>query len=175
MEWEVYFSRYKNMILSAAIIIFALIISWNIYKVQNKLVVSLKAEKAKEMKKNTILGNINQLDKRLTSYKNFLNKKDISLVIDNIGNIAKDANVKIASIKPEPEQVFPLYIKFTFSLKINVNDYLSLGNFISKLENSYDVYMIENLSVIPAREGSEETSIKNLSVFLKMSTFLFKD
>ncbi len=175
MEWEVYFNKYKNRVLSIGIIVFALIIANNIYKVQNKAIILLKESRVKELKKNTILGDISVLDKKVKSYKNFLNKKDISLVIDNIVNIAKDSNVKIVSVRPEPGQVFHLYVKYTFNLTVNISDYLTLGKFINKLENSYDVYMVEGLNVRPRFETTEESAIRGLLVNLKVSTFLFKE
>lgn len=175
MEWEGYFSRYKNKILNGAIIVLALIIANNIYKVQFNTIESLKSSREKESKKNIVLGEISQFDKRLKAYKSFLNKKDMSLVIDNISNIAKDSNVRILSLRPDLGQAFPLYIKYTFNLAVILNDYATLGKFISKLENSYDVYMVEGLVVNPRFEGSEETALKGLSVNLKISTFLFND
>lgn len=175
MEWEDYFNKYKNKILNIAIIVFAIIVANNIYKIESKSIESLKASKESELKKNAILGDITVFDKRLKSYKNFLNKKDISLVIDNIGNIAKDCNVKIISVRPEPAQAFPLYVKYTFNLTVNTNDYLALGNFISKLENSFDVYMVESMVVNPRFESSEDTPLRGLTVNLKVSTFLYKD
>lgn len=175
MEWEVYFNRYKNRILNIGIIVLGLIVANNIYKTQNNQIISLKESKDRELKKNGILVDISAQDKRLKSYKSFLNKKDISLVIDNIGDIAKDSNSKIVSIRPEPAQPYALYVRYTFNLTVNVNDYLALGRFISKLENSYDVYMVESLNVTPRFEGPQDTPLRGLTVNLKVSTYLYKE
>lgn len=174
MEWESYFNRYKNRILNGAIVVMAVIISFNIYKTQRIAIDSLKREKEKEMKKNDILSSVSQSDNRLKSYKDLLNKKNISLVIDNIANIAKDINVKIVSIRPAPEEAYTVYIKYTFNLTVNVNDYKAIGRFIGKLESSEDVYMIDLLTISP--QFTEEGKVfKGLVLNLKISTFLYKD
>lgn len=174
MELEDYLNKYKNLILNIAIIICAFIIASNIYKAQDKEINRLKENKESEVKKNSILDSIKSSDKRLKGYKNFLNKKDISLSIDNIGAIAKDSNARITSIKPEAEQSFPLYIKHTFMMSVSISDYGTLGKFISKLESSRDVYMIESIGISSRLEGADKV-MKGLTVNLKVVTFLFKD
>lgn len=174
---EVYINRYKNKILNVLIVAVALFTAFNIYKDQAKAIQSLTGKKQKEIEKNEILDTISRMDKKIRAYRNFLNKKDISLVIDNLGNIAENSNVKISSIKPDLEQVYPLYVKYAFNIGLTVNNYNTLGKFISKLEKSDDVYMIEGLSVLPNYMFSKEkeSELKGLVVNMKVCTFLLRD
>lgn len=168
-------SRYKNRILNIAIIAISLLTAFNIYKDQAKAINNLEKNKQKEIERNEILNTISKMDKKLRAYRAFMNKKDISLIIDNLGNLADAAGAKIASIKPDPEQMYPLYTKYTFNLGLQVNDYNTLGKFINKLEKSEDIYVIEGLGILANYTTSKEGDIKGLIVNMKVSTFLLRD
>lgn len=172
---EIYVSRYKNRILNIAIIAVSLLTAFNIYKDQTKAINNLDRNKQKEIERNEILNTISKMDKKLRSYKTFINKKDVSLSIDNLGNIADDSGAKIISIKPDAEQMYPLYIKYAFNLGVVVKDYNALGKFVNKLEKSDDVYVIEMLGILAEYKSSKEGDIKGLMVNMKVSTFLIRD
>jgi len=159
--------KHKNKILNIVVIILALIIAGNIYKKQLKETELLKREKDGEIKKNTLLNNITQLEKRINAYKNLLAKRDTGLVINTISNIAKESGVKITSLKPGYEQRYPEYIKFGFDLMIATASYHTLGTFISAVESLRDVYMIDSLDI------RYEGGTKGLAVNLKLSTVQF--
>lgn len=172
---EVIINRYKNKILNIAIIAVSLFTAYNIYKDQAKVIKNLEANVQKEIEKNEILGSISKVDKKLRAYKAFMNKKDVSLIIDYLGNIAENSGAKIISIKPDPEQMYPLYVKYTFNLGVAVDSYNKLGKFINKLEKSDDIYVIEGLGVFPEHASSKEAEMKGLIVNIKVSTFLLRD
>jgi len=168
-------SRYKNRILNIAIIAVSLLTAFNIYKDQSKGINNLEKNKQKEIERNEILSTISKTDKKLRTYKAFMNKKDISLIIDNLGNLADSSGAKIVSVKPDPEQMYPLYVKYAFNLGIVVSDYNTLGKFINKLEKSDDVYVIEGLVILADYMSSKEADIKGLVVNMRVSTFLLRD
>jgi len=172
---EVYINRYKNRILNVAIIVVSLFTAYNIYKDQAKAIQILNGNKQKEIEKNEILGNISKVDKKIRTYKAFMNKKDVSLIIDNLGKIAENSNTKLLSIKPDPEQIYPLYVKYAFNLGLVVDNYNTLGKFINKLEKSDDVYVIETLGVFAEHSSSKEAEMKGLIVNMRVSTFLLRD
>jgi Tfp pilus assembly protein PilO len=178
MELANLLSRHKNKILNInfAIIVLALIFANNIYKKQVSIIETFKQNKDIETKKNGVLGNISQLEKKINAYKNYLNKKDMSLVMSRINNIAKDSGVKIISFRPQTETDYPVYVKYSFSLAVNFKDYNSLGRFMSKIENSPDVYMVDSINIEPLSQGQEEKGETNkITVDLVLSTILFKD
>lgn len=169
MELTEPINKNKNRILNIALIILAFVIASNIYKKQTKEIESLQAKIDLEIKKNGVLKNIGQLEKEINSYKNFLTKKDSNLIMNTIGNIAKEVGVKIVSIRPNLEQSYPDYIKFPFDLVLSASNYHAIGKFISELESHPDVYVIETLGIRP------EYQTKELTVNLKLSTVQFAD
>lgn len=174
MELIDFINIYKNKILNIAIVILALIIAYNIYKGQNRTLGSLKENKDIEIKKNAVLSDISQLEKKIISYKNLFNKKDISLVMNTINSIAKGTNIKIILIRPQRERDYPVYIKYSFDLVINAKDYHQVGKFISKIESSPDIYMIDSVNIKLLPESQLAEQIYKLTVELTLSTVFFK-
>jgi len=156
--------KHKNRVLNILIIILALFISSNIYKKQNKEMLSLNAQKEIEIKKNAEFEVIGRLEEKNKYFKNYLSKKDAGLAIDTISNIAKELGIKIISIRPEAELKFAQYTKAPFEISLGINNYHDLGKFISKMENSNEVYIIETITAKRESEG------KGLSVNLKLSS-----
>jgi len=156
--------KHQNWVLNILIIILALFISFNIYKKQNKEILSLNAQKEIEIKKNAEFEAIGRLEEKNKYFKNSLSKKDAGLTIDTISNIAKELGIKIISIRPEAELKFAQYNKAPFEISLAINNYHDLGKFISKMENSNDVYVIETI------KAQRESKGKGLSVNLRLSS-----
>lgn len=170
-------SRYKNKILNVniAIIILSLIIANNIYKRQTAILESLKKKRDTEIKKNESLENISQLEKKINAYRNYFNEKDISLVITKINEIAKASDIKIISFKPQTARDYPVYVKQSFLLTISAKDYRQLGEFVSKIENSPDIYMIDSFNIKSlALEQEKKALTDKIGVELIVSTIVFK-
>ena len=161
-------NKHKNKLLNILVLIIAVIVAYNIFKVQNLKAVSLENKKETEIKKNEVLAEINKLENKIGSYKKFINRKDVPSVINTINNIAKESMVKIVSIKPQPDKDDnPDYAVYSFSLLVNAEDYHALGRFIAKLESSSDLYSVDNLDI---KTVQEET----IAADLILSTFLMK-
>lgn len=167
MELVGFASKNIKKIVNIAIIILALIISSNIYKQQAKEIESLKIKNDLEAKKNAVIESIGKQEKTINAYRNLLIKKDAGSVINIISNIAKDSEVKIASIRPGQEQRFPDYINMPFSLTLSAPNYHALGNFISRLESYKDVYMVEVIEI------KSESQSKELTISLTVSSIAF--
>ena len=161
-----FINKNKNTFFNIVLILLALFISSKIYKSQGKTMESLREQTQEESKKNEVLQDISSLEKKIGLYKDLLNKKDAASAINTFGNIAKESNVDIISIKPYPEQKFTEYIKIPFELSVNAPNYHSLGKFISRIENQQDVYMIDSLSI------NANNQPKELNASLKVSTVI---
>ncbi|TRZ48987.1 hypothetical protein D4Q80_02845 [bacterium] len=167
--------KYKNTFLNIAVSIIFLIIANGIYKSQNLTAVKLGKDREVEIKKNAALAAISALEKKVGLYKNFLNKKDLSSIINNISNIANESQIKIISIRPQNEKDQGDYIKYPFSLSITAKDYHQLGLFIAKLESSPDIYIVESIAVRPrAAEARPSKQAEKVSAELTLSTVLLK-
>jgi len=167
----------KKNIINFIIILIASSIVVNIYKSQVKSTELLKNKKNAELNNNEILQNLSISEKTVNSYKDLLNRKDISLVLNAIGNIAKKYGVKIISLKPDAPQDYPIYIKYSFDLAVDVDNYHALGKFISALESSPDVYFVDRLTLKSTKSTErpgELAQTDKLTINLTLSTILFR-
>lgn len=163
MELEQLTNRQKGKLFNLVIILLFIFVSYKyIYKNQAKTLDSLKAKKDLEPKINEVLKNIIAQEGSIGSYKSFL-LKDSSLIISRISDIVKNEGVELVSIRPSPEQRNADYIRFPFDLVINVPGFHTLGKFISELENSKDIYIVDYIVIT----GNDEN--KKLNVSLKIS------
>jgi Tfp pilus assembly protein PilO len=162
----------KNKIINAIIILVTLPIAVNIYKFQTRNIDALNMQKDIEIKKNEILEKIGQSEKKINAYKELLNKKDISLIVNTISNIAKNSGIEVISIKPVNREDLSVYSRYSFALTINADSYHLIGGFISSLESCPDVYFIDRIT-INVIERDQKT--EKLGADLVLSTILFKN
>lgn len=163
-----FINKYKNKIFNIAVLLLVLIFAYRvIYKKQVQEIQSLNETKVTEAKKNEVLEDISRLEKRIDAYKNLLPRKDASLILNTISNIAKESGITIASIKPMVEENYPDYIKSPFSLTLVTSSYHALGKFLSQVESLQDVYIVDAVQIQPSGKTGE------LSVNLKLSSITF--
>lgn len=148
-------NRQKNKSLNVAIIFLALFISFKLYQKQQKDLAVLNQTKETEIKKNGVIANIAQLEKKISLYKTNFAKKDADSVMSELGSLAAQCKVKLLSIRPGPEQKAADYTKYTYSLSAGAQGYHALGKFISLIEGAKDVYIVENLHINPANKDDE--------------------
>ena len=159
-------NKHKNKVVNIIIIIVALVITSKIYEQQIKQAQKLKQEINAEIIINAELAKISGLEGKINAYKKLLVNNDPNAAINVISAIAKELGIKIQGIKPLDAQNNPDYTKFLFQLSINVSSYHALGKFISNVENSADVYIVESLKITP----NEVNPTKELSVNLIISS-----
>lgn len=168
-------SKYKTKLLELSIILLSLFIASNIYKWQARNIILLTERKNELMKKSGLLEDINQLEKKFNSYKQLINNKDISAVINRFNRIAQDSSISIISLRPLIEEADSAYVKYPFRLTIEATDYHRIGRFIAILENSPDIYIIDDISISKRQRigemGKEEAK---LIAELRLSTILVK-
>ena len=163
--------KYKNTILNVLIIILALIISNIIYKGQAKTFETMKLNNEKELKKNKVLSNIKRLDEAFLTYKNAINKKNVSLLINNISNIARDSGLVIDLLKPFTEETESIYINYPFELRMRANSYHEVGRFMSSLESDPAIYIVDSMGI----NLDQENPKGRLLVTLKFRTIIIPD
>lgn len=164
----------KNNLINIGLIVLALIIAKNIYSGQGGKIEKLRANKTMELKKNALIGDIGRLEKRIDAYKKVLYKRDTSSIINSITQIAGNSQIKITSVKPEEEKEYAAYNQISVKVSIVAADYHKIGDFISKLENAPDFYIIEEFSIRPLIEKSEAREADRLSADLRVIAIIFK-
>jgi len=168
------FSKHKNKLLNIGVIILAIFAASKIYSNQNRELSVLTEKKAQEIKKNTVLVSISQVEKRTVTYKQFFQKKELGEIVELLSNVAKEVKgVQILSVKSAGAEERGLgYAKAPFAVSVKVADYHALGEFVSKLENYKDLYLVEEVIVNSTSVDVSSGSILNrpLIVGLKIIT-----
>jgi len=166
-----FFSKNKNKIINIGVILLAIFASLYLYGMQSQQLASLEENKIEEIKKSEVIESLDRVEKRINSYKQTFSRKDLGSVIGSLTDIAKDTRVKIISVKPGSERQYPDYIRTSFLIVVRVADYHALGQFISKVENYKDLFLVEDVNITTDRTGqSGKNSEKDLDIGLKIST-----
>lgn len=164
----------KNLVLNIGIIVLALFIAMNIYKSQDKSLGALKLQKEAEGRKNEMLKTISATEKAYNAYREFLKKKESFSPLDTIAEIARNTGIRIISIQPSGETDSALYKRKSFTLSVAAKTYHDLGRFISKLEDSPDIYMVDSFNVkMKNKQRNKDSDI--MSADLIITTILLKD
>ena len=166
-----FFSKNKSKIINAGVILLAIFVALSLYSMQNQQFVSLEESKNEEIKKSEVIESLTRVEKRIKSYKQTFIRKDLGSVIGAMTDISKDTRVKIISVKPGSEQQYPEYIKTSFLIVVRVADYHALGQFISKVENYKDLFLVEEVNINTISNfQTDKKAEKDLDISLKIST-----
>ncbi len=156
--------KYKDKIISAVIIIAALVIAANIYKGNQAKIKSLEVKISEEEKKNSEIEKIIRMEKKIASFKKLLPRKEASLVMADISNIAKQAKVRVLTVRPEGEESGADYIKDIFEVIVHAASYDDLGKFINVIETSANVYAVDGIDITLQAKGEKEKLAVNLRI-----------
>jgi Tfp pilus assembly protein PilO len=164
----------KAKLINIGLVILSLIIAKNIYGSQMAKIKALKDNQNTEIKKNSLIGDIGMLEKKIQAYKQVLYKRDASAVISDISEMANSAQIKITSITPDKDREYAAYGEMSVRLTALAPDYHRIGDFISRLENSSGFYTIESLSMQPTSNRNMDSPDK-LSFDMSVTAVIFKD
>jgi|GEM_PF-1481593 len=165
-------SKYKNIILNLLIIIIALFISNNIYKGQNRTIEGIKQKSDAELKRNKVMASILRLDKTINAYQRSVNSKDMSLIISDISKLAQDSQVDIAYLKPSAEKAEAIYVNFPFELNVTAESFHNVAKFISSLESSSNIYIIDDLLIKKKTDTAASKWKTGVTAQIKLKTIL---
>jgi hypothetical protein len=149
----------KENVISMLIVAVCAVIAVKEFNQKQAAIGLLKQSDELEMKKNEVLVELRGLEKSFQGLKEKVNNKAIVSVIYSLSTLAKNADVKIVTIKPVVEQAFSAYTRYPFELSVSAPDYHTFGKFISKLENAPEFFFIEHLEVTM---GSDQINVKML-------------
>ena len=175
------FSKYKNQIPNILIIIVALIIGGSLYSNQVKKVGSLKVKEQEAIKVNQIISEIAASDKQISLYKQALGSGDMSVLINEVNDIAAQAQVKVLAIRPLNETALQAYAKQELEVSVSAPDSHRIGKFISGLENSEKVFIVgsftEGISQSTADQYSrrQAAGAQEVSARIVLSAIFIRD
>ncbi len=171
MEAADIITKHKNALINVVILLVAAVISLKVYTKQSSDLNSLKAQNEVEIEKNATLNQISELSAQEAVYKEFINAKEISSVLDVLSELAKESGVEIVSIRPETEEAKDIYIKYPYALSLTASTYHNIGDFISRLESHRDIFSVENINM-SSHLSDGEKPVEKLGVTLTINTIL---
>jgi hypothetical protein len=150
------------------------LIALQFYRFANNQVSSLIKQKNEEREKNKIAVDIAVFEKKAETYKKVFVKKDLATIIDVVSGIAKNTSVKIVSVKPSAENNLNNYLSSSFLITLNASSYHALGDFISKIENYKDIYLVSEVSINSVASDIDGIGVNpELSVSLKINSISY--
>lgn len=158
--------KYKNMAINTAVIVVALVIALNIYQRNLSASASLKARISEEQKKSGEMKKISRIERKIASYKKLLVKKEASAIMNDINDMAREADIKVVSIKPSRGESEADYNKDSFNVIVSAPNYNAAGRFIYLVESFDSLYMVDSLVI----NNEAEAGRGNLTVNLRISS-----
>lgn len=120
---------------------------------QKKHTLNLKLEKtALQNSTIKIYNELKTLEERLPK------QKDPSWLLSQINEHAKQSELDIESILPQPTKEIPPYSYISFKMQTHCT-FSQLLNFIKSIESSPYLLKIENVQLIPQKEYAEEETL----------------
>jgi Tfp pilus assembly protein PilO len=173
MNTDVLIKKIQGNMVNIVILGVSIFIAFKIYHGKQNEFNALKEKQGNEIKKNEVMQDIDKLQKDIETMKKVVNNKVISDVISKLGNIARESQIKIVFIKPQPEMVLSggVYSKYPFEMSVTTNSYHKIGNFIGRIEKSAELYKVEDLTI----SSNSKTSEDKISAKIALSTILIKD
>jgi Tfp pilus assembly protein PilO len=166
--------RNKNLIVNIAVVIVALFIAWHLHQSANQKIGLLVQQQGSELEKNKIVEEISALEQKSENYKNTFVKRDLSEIMDILTQVAKNSSVKILSVKPFAEEPNENYYNSSFLITLKEVSYHALGDFISKVENHKDIYLVSEINISSVSSQPSAPSDRNeLGVILKINTISY--
>jgi hypothetical protein len=162
----------KTKIINFSIFIIALAIAFKLNQSTNNQISSLNKQQNDELQNNKAVEDIAALEKKTEAYKKVFVKKDLASIMSAISGIAKNTSVKIISVKPFADDVFDNYSTSSFLITLNAPSYHALGDFISKIENHSDIYLVSEIIINSAVIYGPEVNT-DLAVSLKINTIAY--
>ena len=174
MEFIDLIEKHKSNAANIAVIIISLIVANRIYSMQNANTAAINEKIKTESSRNTVLADISRSEKQMGAIKKLVNKKDMNSIVGNLQTIARDSLITIVSLKPQVEKPLADSTRYPYNLSIT-GTYHKIGKFISKLESSPDIYMIENMNFRTSSDAKDKDKKELLQVDVSIATLKIKD
>ncbi|MBU1998311.1 MAG: type 4a pilus biogenesis protein PilO, partial [Candidatus Omnitrophica bacterium] len=136
-----------------------------------KEVESLKSRKDIEIKKNDLMQDISRLLAEIKGYKDVVNTKDVSNIINIIGKIARNYSIKVIYIKPAQEQNMEVFSKYFYELSGVTANYHNIGSFAEALENALEFFTVEGINL----GNNDQDRDGRLNFNLRLSTIIISE
>jgi hypothetical protein len=154
----------KNMVVNLIVLVVAGFVAFNLYQKFEVNKARLNSNIAEEKRKSEVLDEISKTDKSINAYKKLLNKKDASLIMATVTNMAKGFGIQVITVKPAAEMRQAEFIKYPFVLTVTATSYHAFGKFISALESSKDVYIVDGVDIASGEEDQGNKLLATITI-----------
>jgi len=161
--------KIKNKLVTLVVIIVTLIVFYKLYQNQNEQMDKIKELKRIEIKKISVLKNMQVTYQGLEAYKNLLTKVLEESVVSSLSDFARNIGMQVESFKPEARKANVDYVEFPFSLTVKAKGYHDLAKFVSKIENYAQVFVITNADI-----SSDDAAGGEITARLSLSNIVFQ-
>jgi Tfp pilus assembly protein PilO len=157
-------SKNKNLVLNLVVVVIAGVVAFQLYQKNEQAKIKLSSDIKNEQDKSKKLEEIDQSEKTMAAYRKLLSKKDTSLVMATITNMAKELGIRVVTVKPVPEEKRNEFIRMPFVLTVAPPSYHALGKFISAIESAQDVYVVDSVEITTGKEGEPGKLMANVTI-----------
>ncbi|MCU0665752.1 MAG: type 4a pilus biogenesis protein PilO [Candidatus Omnitrophica bacterium] len=164
-------SKYKDYLINIVVLAIAAIIGFKIYIKSNQDIDALKKSIEEEKSKNKVLASLEEKEKEINAYRKYLNSKEITGILDVIGDIARESDIEIDSMRPSGENKYSFFKKYLFDIRCSAGSYHDIARFISYLESNKNVFTVESVSLSPEGSGVQRR-VGRVFVEISLSTIV---
>lgn len=147
----------KSFFLNAAVVLLAVFGALQIHKMNGKEMVRLQDELASQKKKNELRKKILGLESKIERLRPLFPQQDPSDVMLGVSEMARASGLVVNSVRPSGTITQPDYFNHVYVMSVGAKDFHQLGDFISKLENAKEIFVLNELQLNP--QANEKYSI----------------
>lgn len=161
----------KEILIFSGIILLAVFYSKQLFQKQQGKIRHINLDISSEQNRLDLARELLELDHKLTQSSGPYLEKDTSFNIDKLKEIVSQYGVKITSVGINKEQG-GLHELTRYQLSLQTN-YHNLGKFMSALESLPDMVRIEEVSVTPQQQATQDGKVL-LDVPMRISVAFIK-
>jgi len=168
-------NRKRIFVISAVIIMLALVVANSIFRSQSRRIEGLKAKVAEEHEKNRLLIEIGKMVEEIDSYQPRIPlERDVDWLRREVIRMANESEVKIVSITPKSPEKRHLYTRLAVEMEVECG-YHQLGDFVSKLESFKKFISILKINSLSLYAGAATGAERIAKARITISTFYLKE
>lgn len=165
------FDNLQNHSAGIALVVISLMLARNNFVGQTQAISMITKKIEVEKKRNDELLRLEKAKKLSESTRQMINRKNLSMVINHINDFAKETLVTVVSIRPQTEKDMGDYIVYPYDISLSADGYHAVSEFISRVENSQDIFIIDDVTIKPDTQNESSGKNARLVVGMRINTY----
>jgi Tfp pilus assembly protein PilO len=151
------------------IFIVAFNIGVRLYKAQSTRLDSIRAEISLKEKEIEHLKDIQTQQLQIAKLKENFKKIELSVLVSRVTELANHFDLKVLIVDQQKKTESNLFNILSFRLSVE-GKYHNIGKFLSEIENFEEFTKIENITLVPKADNSENKGNVIANIFIVCST-----